>query len=160
MTAGCPPREYMPWLDPTSLLPSYRTVGRSSRTQATSSGTSASTRVRSPSRAASAARPSLTRRPARPTRRPIGTSPSAPGCLPLSTPGLWKPRKSPCPVASHRQPAEAIQLRGVWQELPTHQPAEPAQEAALRRGALPLRGLWQAVHHLGQPQEAPARAQW
>lgn len=78
-----------------------------------------------------------------------------PGCSPR---GLGAQRPSPPPL-SDPQPAEAIRLRGVWQELPAHQPAEPAQEAALGRGALPLRGLRQALHHVGQPEAAPAGAQ-
>lgn len=52
-----------------------RTVGRSSHTRGTSSGTSASTQARSPSRAGSAARPSLIQPPARPTRRRTGAVP-------------------------------------------------------------------------------------
>lgn len=62
-----------------------RTVGRSSHTRGTSSGTSASTQARSPSRAGSAARPSLIQLPARPTRRRTG---AVPGLLlvPLAQP--------------------------------------------------------------------------
>ncbi|XP_058017235.1 zinc finger and BTB domain-containing protein 17 isoform X4 [Ahaetulla prasina] len=58
------------------------------------------------------------------------------------------------------EPPQALQLRGVWQELPPSQPAEPAQEAPHGRGQVPLRGLREALHHLGQPKAPPAGAQW
>ena len=136
----------------------HRTVGRSSRTLGISSGTSASTRARSRSRAGSAAKPSLTRPPARPTRRHTGRPRGRP--LPSPDPPWIPAERPPRPSSSAlcRQPAEALWLRGVRQELPAHQLAEPAQEAALGRGALPLRGLWQALHHVGQSQAAPAGA--
>lgn len=83
-----------------------RTAGRSSRTQGTSNGTSASTRARNPSHAASAARLSRTPQRARLMRRHTGTHPASPR---LST------CLGPCSTLScHLAPSDPQPVETLW----------------------------------------------
>lgn len=83
-----------------------RTAGRSSRTQGTSNGTFASTRARSHSHVASAARLSRTPQRARLTRRHTGTHPASPRlgtCL-----GPWST------LSCHLAPSDPQPVETLW----------------------------------------------
>lgn len=57
------------------------------------------------------------------------------------------------------KPSEAVLLFYMRKKLQADQSAESAQETAHGRGAIQLRGLWETLHHIWEPEAPPACAQ-